>query len=141
MEYLIFASSALITPLADYFSSLVRHGFMPHCFQDCVLIPVPKKNKDATCSSSYHPIALASKPWNTSSLLSILPSFILVCFNLGSNLAPQLLCALVLLKISYHGTFIVVLSFMGVFLILVKHYLILLITVFCFKNSLIVVYV
>ena len=38
-EHLIFASSPLITPLADCFSSLVRHGFMPHCFRDCVLIP------------------------------------------------------------------------------------------------------
>ena len=44
-----------------------------------------------------------------------------------------------LLKISYHGTFIVVLAFMGVFLMLVK-YLILLITVFCFINSLNIVY-
>ena len=35
VEYLIFASSPLITPLANYFSSLVHHGFMPHCFRIC----------------------------------------------------------------------------------------------------------
>ena len=61
MEHLIFASSALITPLANDFSSLVCHGFMPHCFRDCVFIPVPKKNKDATCSSSYHSYCIGSK--------------------------------------------------------------------------------
>ena len=60
-EHLIFASSPLITPLADYFSSLVCHGFMPHCLRECVFdTPVPTKNKGVTCSSSYHPIALAS---------------------------------------------------------------------------------
>ena len=58
-EHLLFASSALISPLAD-FSSLVCHGFIPQCLWDCVLIPVSKKNKDVSCSSNYRPIALAS---------------------------------------------------------------------------------
>ena len=59
-EHLIYASSALLSPLAAFFSSLIRHGFMPQCLRDCVLVPVPKKNKNVTCSSRYHPIALAS---------------------------------------------------------------------------------
>ena len=33
---------------------------MPQCLRDCVLVSVPKKGKNVTCSSSYHPIALAS---------------------------------------------------------------------------------
>ena len=33
---------------------------MPQCLRDCVLVPVPKKNKDATCSVNYRPIALSS---------------------------------------------------------------------------------
>ena len=81
-EHLIFASSPLITPLADYFSSLVRHGFMPHCFRDCVLIPVPKKNKDVTCSSSYHPIALAS------SLSKTLEHLILIKYSTFLHTSP-----------------------------------------------------
>ena len=81
-EHLIFASSPLITPLADYFSSLVRHGFMPHCFRDCVLIPVPKKNKDLTCSSSYRPIALAS------SLSKTLEHLILIKYSTFLHTSP-----------------------------------------------------
>ena len=45
-EHLLFASSALISPLADFFSSLVCHGFIPQCLQDCA-----KKNKGVFCSS------------------------------------------------------------------------------------------
>ena len=81
-EHLIFASSPLITPLADYFSSLVCHGFMPHCFRDCVLIPVSKKNKDVTCSSSYRPIALAS------SLSKTLEHLILIKYSTFLNTSP-----------------------------------------------------
>ena len=81
-EHLIFASSPLITPLSDYFSSLVRHGFMPHCFRDCVLIPVPKKNKDVTCSSSYRPIALAS------SLSKTLEHLILIKYSTFLHTSP-----------------------------------------------------
>ena len=58
-EHLIYASSVVMAPLAIFFSSLVRHGFMPQCLRDSVLVPVPKKNKDATCSVHYRPIALS----------------------------------------------------------------------------------
>ena len=33
---------------------------MPKCFRDCVILPIPKGNKDTTCSQNYRPIALAS---------------------------------------------------------------------------------
>ena len=59
-EHFIYATSALLSPLANFFGSLVRHGFMPQCLRDCVLVPVPKKGKNVACSSSYRPIALAS---------------------------------------------------------------------------------
>ena len=59
-EHFIYATSALLSPLANFFGLLVRHGFMPQCLRDCVLVPVPKKGKNVACSSSYHPIALAS---------------------------------------------------------------------------------
>ena len=32
---------------------------MPQLLRDCILVPVPKPNKNATCSESYRPIALA----------------------------------------------------------------------------------
>ena len=74
-EHLLFASSALISPLVDFFSSLVRHGFIPRCLRDCVLIPVPKKNNDVSCSSNYRPIVLAS------SLSKLLEYLILIHYS------------------------------------------------------------
>ena len=78
-EHFIYATSALLSPLANFFGSLVRHGFMPQCLRDCVLVPVLK---NAACSSSYRPIALAS------TLSKVLEHVILtkyssfLCFNL-----------------------------------------------------------
>jgi len=33
---------------------------MPKLLRDCILVPIPKGNKDPTVSDNYHPIALAS---------------------------------------------------------------------------------
>ena len=41
-EHFIYATSALLSPLANFFGSLVRHGFMPQCLRECV----------ASCSSA-----------------------------------------------------------------------------------------
>ena len=81
-EHLIFATSALISPLAVYFTSLVRCGFMPSCFRECILIPVPKKNKDITSSSGYCPIALAS------SISKILEHLMLTKFSSYIHTSP-----------------------------------------------------
>ena len=59
-EHVTLASSALASPLAMFFTSLLRHGYLPQCLRDCVLVPLPKRNKDTTCSQNYRPIALAS---------------------------------------------------------------------------------
>ena len=59
-EHMIMASSALANPLAMFFTSLLRHGYISQCLRDCVLVPLPKRNKDITCSQNYRPIALAS---------------------------------------------------------------------------------
>ena len=59
-EHAMYASSALVGPLAAYFTSLVRHGLVPRCFRDFIVVLVPKKNKVSSCSVNYHPIALAS---------------------------------------------------------------------------------
>ena len=53
--------TSLASPLAMFFTSLLHHGYLPQCLQDCVLVPLPKRNKDITCSQNYRPIALASK--------------------------------------------------------------------------------
>ena len=58
-EHLIFASPALTEPLANFFTALLHHGYMPQNLCDCVLIPIPK-NKDPSSSLNYRPISLAS---------------------------------------------------------------------------------
>ena len=74
-EHLLYASSVLNAPLAGIFTCLVRHGYMPQCLRDSILIPVLKKNRDVTCSSSYRPIALSS------SLSKILEHLVLLKYS------------------------------------------------------------
>ena len=38
-EHLKFAFPAIAKPLASFLTSFVRHGHMPQCLSDCVLIP------------------------------------------------------------------------------------------------------
>ena len=56
-DHLRYASAVIATPLAAYFTSILRHGDMP---RDCVVIPIPKGLKDPSCSSNYRGIAIAS---------------------------------------------------------------------------------
>ena len=53
---MLLLSSLSYSPL----SSLLRHGFMPACIRDCVLVPIPKGNRDTSPSHNYRPIALCS---------------------------------------------------------------------------------
>ena len=90
-EHLKLSSSLIALPLSLYFSSVVRHGYMPKLLSDSVLVPVPKSSKDSTVSSNYRPVALCS------TLSKVLEHLILesygdraVTCNLASNLvAPQ----------------------------------------------------
>ena len=45
--------------VADLFTSILRHGYMPTVLRDCILVPIPKGNKDPTLSDNYRPVALA----------------------------------------------------------------------------------
>ena len=56
----MFASPAIAKPPASFLTSIVRHRHMPQCLSDCVLIPIPKGNKDPSCSQNYHAVALTS---------------------------------------------------------------------------------
>ena len=35
--------------IADLFTAILRHGYVPKCFRDSVLVPIPKSGK--TCPS------------------------------------------------------------------------------------------
>ena len=59
-DHLKLASSAIAKPFAIFLTSVVRHGYLPQCLSDCVLIPIPKGSKDPSCSLNYREVALAS---------------------------------------------------------------------------------
>ena len=35
-EHLKYSSPAIADPLASLFTSIVRHGYIPECFRDCI---------------------------------------------------------------------------------------------------------
>ena len=49
-EHLMFAIAEL---LAIFFTAILRHGYMPQNIRDCVLVVIPKENKDASCSRNH----------------------------------------------------------------------------------------
>ena len=112
-EHLVYATSAIIAPLADFFTSLVHHGFMPHCLRDYILI-----HKDSTCNTSYRPIAL------NSSLSKIAEHLIFTKFSTFVDTSPlqfgfkscfsTTLCTGVVKTMSFHDTFTTVHLFMVV---------------------------
>jgi len=59
-DHLIYALPAISSSLASPFTAILRHGFMPELLRDCMLVPIPKGNKDPTISDNYRPIALVS---------------------------------------------------------------------------------
>ena len=58
-NHLILALSAIELFVADQFTSILRHGYVPSVLHDCILVPIPKGNKDPTLSDNYRPVALA----------------------------------------------------------------------------------
>ena len=53
-------SLVIADSIASLFTAILRHGYMPKCLRDCVIIPLPKGQKDASLADNYRPIALAS---------------------------------------------------------------------------------
>ena len=59
-EHLKLAAPVISDFVSALFTAILRHGYMSKCFRDCILVPIPKSGKDASCSDNYRPIALAS---------------------------------------------------------------------------------
>ena len=53
------AASVLAAPFTDFFTVVLRRGYMPFALRNCVLVPIPKPYKDPSVSDSYRSIALA----------------------------------------------------------------------------------
>ena len=64
---------------------------MPQCLRDSVIVPIPKGNKVASCSSNYRPVALSS---NLSKVLErlILSKYEKCSRNIVLNQASLPLC-------------------------------------------------
>ena len=98
-EHLKFASPAIAKHFASFLTSIMRHGHMPQCLSDCVPIPIPKGNKDPSCSQNYCAVALGS---SVSKILELLISTsaphiaILALYSLVLKQVVPLLCVLVL---------------------------------------------
>ena len=45
--------------LANFFTAILRHGYMPAGLKDCILVPMPKSSNDPTVFDNYRAIALA----------------------------------------------------------------------------------
>ena len=58
-NHFIHALPAIELFVAELFTSTVCHGYMPTVLCDCILVPIPKGNKDPTLSDNYRPVALA----------------------------------------------------------------------------------
>ena len=59
-EHLKYAVSVIAYAIASLSTAILRHGYMPKCFRDSIIIPIPKRVKDASNSANYRPIALSS---------------------------------------------------------------------------------
>ena len=59
-DHLIHALPAIRSFVSLLFTAILRHGYMPEQLRNCILVPIPKANKDPAISDSYRPISLAS---------------------------------------------------------------------------------
>ena len=74
--------------LADLCTAINRHGHMPEALSNCILIPIPKGQKDATMSDNYRPIVLSptlSKVIEQTIILQYSEFSLLVIFSLDSR--------------------------------------------------------
>ena len=55
-----YALPVIAEHVAQFFTAILRHGCMPKCFQDCVLVPIPKGGANLSSSDGYRPISIAS---------------------------------------------------------------------------------
>ena len=92
----------------------------PNCLCDSTLIPIPKNNKDGSCSNNYRPIALSSSLGKGSFWSSTWISFLVTHSSLALNQGTPLQYALVWLRILFPVIFTEAHLFLDVFWMLPK---------------------
>ena len=58
-DHLIFALPAIEGFVADLFTCILHHGYVPAALRDCILVPIPMSIKDPTSLDNYCLVALA----------------------------------------------------------------------------------
>ncbi|CAI8047554.1 hypothetical protein GBAR_LOCUS26285, partial [Geodia barretti] len=47
------SSDDVLQAISNLKNACFRHGYLPQCIRDCVIVPVPKSGKDPTSSTNY----------------------------------------------------------------------------------------
>ena len=81
-DHILYASSSLTVFLSSFFTTILRHGYIPASLRDCVLQPVLKPGKDPGNTDSYRPIALIP------TLSKVLEWFILIFDEAAFSTSP-----------------------------------------------------
>ena len=102
-------------PLAALLTTSLRHGYTPKCFQDIVVLPIPKSGKNVSVSDNYHPISLASNFMSTLFLRNTPIISLVMSFSWALRQVLLHLFALALSRILYLDIFTMGLMCWGVF--------------------------
>ena len=98
-EHLKHACPVIVNDLSLFFTACFRHSYLPKCIRDCVIVPVPKPEKDASCSQNYRPLLwlpLLVRCWNILFFYNINTFFEAVIYSVALKLNHPLLYALLL---------------------------------------------
>ena len=92
-EHLKYALSVVAYPLASLFTAIIRHGYMPECFRDSVIVPIPKGLQTAQTTVLLLFPLVSVRSWRELSSPSMDHTLQLVPFSLVLNRVIQLHCA------------------------------------------------
>ena len=90
-DFLIYAAPVIADALAQLFTAILQHGYVPASLRDCLIVPIRKGQKDPSISDNYHSIALAPSLSKTLEWV-ILSQFIL-------NFSALMTCSLALRRV------------------------------------------
>ena len=58
-DYLVHGAPVISNTLPDFCTAIIRHGHMPEALSNCILVLIPKGQKDPTKSDNYCPVAIS----------------------------------------------------------------------------------
>ena len=94
-DFLIYAAPVIADALAQLFTAILRHVYVPASLRDCLIVPIHKGQKDPSISDNYCSIALGQSLSNTLEwvILSLLNVSVLMTCSLALRRVCPLHCA------------------------------------------------